>query len=327
MRTGVNRYGHSHTGGRMKLKQIGYSSCALLLAMSATIGCGVGDESQFASEGAAVLSTVEWDGSYWAVLSGMPDLDQRRTEDLSRGIFGLPGGGGMYCGPAAAMNLLSYIGSHGYPEVSPSTIDFEPRPEIGPLATRNALFNASNYNLATMFLATLGDEMNTSTDTGTSTANLARVIENRLPSSFEVKKKGNRNCEGDIVITPQLIYNNFDAGKLMILKYGKYEPNSDGSVSRTGGHYVTLTGVLITSDRVSITYKDPYRDRGVSVTDTSRQSPFVTDTRVLEEEEVRHRRSGRDCRRDRWRVLRPESTSTARWYMEQLVVVKGPSPF
>ncbi|MCH2161563.1 MAG: hypothetical protein MK085_06775, partial [Phycisphaerales bacterium] len=84
-----------------------------------------------------VSTTYEADDLYTFVVYDMPDFDQKRLNDL-------PNDGACYCGPAASGNLLAYVATHGYPQVSPGIPfwhDWE---------------NQLNYDKATSLLSNFG---------------------------------------------------------------------------------------------------------------------------------------------------------------------------
>jgi hypothetical protein len=81
---------------------------------------------------------------YDVAVSGMPDLDQRRS--LAPGLTGLPGGGGMHCVPTSAINVLAYAAAHGFPFLAPGLADWQ---------------SDANYEAATQAILQMGLLMGT----------------------------------------------------------------------------------------------------------------------------------------------------------------------
>jgi hypothetical protein len=89
-------------------------------------------------------------------VTNLPDFDQVR-KPLKYGTFklvGLPGNGTMYCVPTATLNLLAYIASHGFPEVTPGFGFWD-------------VYSTANYNKIGTALIDLGKRMYTGASDGT----------------------------------------------------------------------------------------------------------------------------------------------------------------
>jgi hypothetical protein len=175
------------------------------------------------------ITKAEWnsDTDFTFAVSYMPDLDQKRA--------GLTCNGSMFCVPTATMNLFSYAAEWGFEDLNP-----------GPGVWQGAI----GYDLMSLWIATLGDNMNTSEgdepcDDGTSgTAWLnatADWIEEFPISRYRIGKFPNGADTYCPTLSTAAEY--AATGAIVNVVYGRYTVNPGSLVlgGRTGGHDVTVT--------------------------------------------------------------------------------------
>jgi hypothetical protein len=232
--------------------RIGIISLAALGAVCATAAADVVENWYLSVDGHVTLGYR---------LNHMPDFDQRRI--AASGIIGLPGDGGMYCAPTAAMNMMAYAANHGYPNFPPG----------------EALWQLqANYNASGLAVFNMGALMSTHPQNGTNGSG------------------SNNGYNAWISQQPQLMHlafyaSNFDAptfdeiaelaqvtGGIMAFCYGRYEVDivqQSGSLiavgDRTGGHCVTFTQAHRDGSVRTIGYRDPADDSN----NLTSQSVFV----------------------------------------------------
>jgi hypothetical protein len=288
---------------------------------------------------------------YYAIVTDIPDLDQRRNPDS---WSARRNGGSQYCGPTAAADVLSYLVHEGYGGIDAPTFDFEPIDTEGLTGREEFAANLANRvkeSAADDFIADLADEMGTGPfssvayaslsdvsrmvmglpldpddyTSGTLHADLIAGLEERLPSDFSVFKEGNQQCEtgSPDTITPRRIFKQLHQGNLVILKYGFYFENDCGVYERKPGHYVVVNGIVRSGDDFRLWYRDPVAEdlrleemEGLSreVPLDSFQSAFrseVSDLAVTELET--------ECGvRTMWKLLRAGA------YLDSIIVVSPP---
>ena len=271
--------------------------------------------------------------SYWAFVTGMPDLDQRRDTPLWSDEAGEERDGGrMYCGPTSGANVLSYLAQVGYTGVSASAVDLEPL-DTGGLSSGDRLAarfaNGLKRQYADQLIAATADAMNTDIDTGTGARDLRDGLRDMLSDEFDVNWYGNKECKerSSTTINPRRLFDELEAGHLVIMRYGYYYTDVDsGFTERNGGHWVVLTGVTRHEGTRRVWYRDPALDHGVSLSsEPETQSPFVSDSHYVAKSTVTEDSAG--CTRTRWELLglRTDSESTiSRKYIEDIVVVSPP---
>ena len=190
----------------------------------------------------------------WEV-SHIPDLDQRR--------FMLPGNGGWYCVPAAAMDLITYMANHGPAWLAPGSGNYQSQALYGQAGT--AILN-------------LGAMMGTQTPGGTSADNLEVGLNQWLPSTLFATSHD--------LITPTRtpgfysVANNVFAGGLVMVGLGFYEDLGD-TIKRRGGHLVVTSAGLASEDGFGIAFRDPWTTDSLAV-----QSTFQNDLYILSEDIV-----------------------------------------
>ena len=175
---------------------------------------------------AADVVESNWNSSsdfqYW--IYHMPDFDQKRDT--------LPGGGSAYCVPTSTMNLMGYIGNHGFPEVLPGSGNWQ---------------DPSNYATISALLGVMGSVplMNTDPSTGTTGGQQLNGVNAWLPDE---KFVANQTYTSGLW-APKI--QDFGAsaitGGLITFCYGRYDivgyANGFPIISRDGGHCVTLSRI------------------------------------------------------------------------------------
>jgi len=271
----------------------------------------------------------------WA--NGMPDLDQMRNglvlpdED--------PQDGKNYCGPTAAMNVLTFIANNGYPEVAPGLVfnNWAPVSEAdGYSAVMVNHLNDVTHQMQTRAIVRFTSQMSAFSPTGGSRVwDLVETLQNMLPDDFSVHYSGAQECgniEGSMP-SPLELFLGLVRGTPMILHYGKYERDADGFINRIkpGGHYVVPSEIVYStiSHRATIGYQDSGRDHGESIADDTLdlQSTYVTDRHGVKAIAVRQA----DCPtavRTMWQIESAEAAEKGQiWLMEWLITITPPHLF
>lgn len=233
-----------------------------------TIRCTVGPSLCFAGATAIapVLShadviTAVWNGntSFSYEITHMPDLDQRRMP--VPGIFGLPNNGAMYCAPTGSMNMMMYIGNHGFPAVLPGPGNWQ----------SNNLYNAASLNLAVM-----GVLMDTDPVDGTS-GGWHTGTRDWLDQNSEGAKFNSEHIYFTGALGPNLnaLAKKGVQGHLVSLAYGRYTPIGTHKglpyYQRTGGHVVTMAKAFRSGNDQKLWVRDPADD----AMNLTTQSPFA----------------------------------------------------
>jgi hypothetical protein len=193
----------------------------------------------------------------------MPDFDQRRA--TSGASIGLPGDGGMYCVPTGTMNMMAYIGNHGYSFVQPGSGNWQ---------------SQGRYNDAGGAIAVMGMLMGTSATNGTGGGGWLVGTSGWLnPAVFNVNAfYANGFYSPTIVNMTQSAMQ----GNLVAFAYGRYEYLGEGAPNvpmigdRKGGHVVTLSKSLRAGDNLVIGVRDPADDpdKNTNTYYKYTQSPF-----------------------------------------------------
>ncbi len=175
----------------------------------------------------------------------MPDFDQKR--DNCCGHPGLPGDGGMYCVPTAAMNTFAYAANHGFPWLDPGAANWQLQ---------------GHYDEATSRLLQLGMLMGTTAGGGTGGSGWkagAQIWLNSYGLGFLTCSHYYLN--GNYTPRAYKMAKKAVQGSLVEFVYGRYDViGSIGGVpvvSRTGGHAVTLTDMWNLGNGTVIRYRDP----------------------------------------------------------------------
>jgi len=274
---------------------------------------------------AEIESDFTDDEHFMAWIFGMPDLDQQRQspfwgEERDEGSS--------YCGPTAAANALSYLAREGHAGVDMSDTDLEPT-DCNRLYTGTEWYlcniaNSLKRQAADVFIASLADEMNTHPIKGTSGSNMRKGTKAFLGANWTVRRIGDKGCHpgSTDTVSPRAIFDELDEGSLVILRFGFYEPTSGGKMKRTGGHWVTPTGIFRADDHRSLFWRDPARDDDTSSNQDPRttQSQFVTESSRLENQIV-HMKA---CSRSRWQVIDRSSSEDRETYIEDMIVITPP---
>ncbi|MEL6739874.1 MAG: GC-type dockerin domain-anchored protein [Planctomycetota bacterium] len=213
---------------------------------------------------------------YYVFIDLMIDFDQLRDENQVFGRVGLPedddgDGGGMYCVPTSAADILAYAQAYG---------DFFVQgPGVGDWQSSDP----GIYNFASVFINTLGNEMNTSPTGGTNNNNnqILNTVRDRVPlDKFDVMYFGRTNTW--VPRADDLAGVLFQGGIAMFC-YGRWDVDSSRFpaklLDRNGGHCVVVTKVdnragfyndSIFGDQGRISYRDP----GTSINGPFSQSTF-----------------------------------------------------
>ena len=198
----------------------------------------------------------------------VPDIDQLRAPGSSPLVFGLPEDGKMYCAPTAAMNWVTYIANHGYPQLQPYPGNWQ----LGPPGDPGV------YNAMSMGLISMGSVMKTDPTTGTggydAEKGLQEWLDVNVPGQFVVS---HFYASGSYSPTFAAMAISAISGKLVIPVLGWYSnPGSDLPHIRDGGHVVSLVAAT-QDDAASVDpvmgIRDPANDNQLTT-----QSPFATDS-------------------------------------------------
>jgi hypothetical protein len=236
----------------------------------------------------ANVSVNIWNGvsSFHHARVGVPDLDQRRS--------GLPNDGNCFCVPTSFVNMAIYVANHGYPEVEPGEGSF---------------LGNQQYAALTNLLETIGDEAGISPGGGDPNDPDCPGFDgvagdggdgecSNLPCGGRVQYVHGAYIDLDLYggALDDLVFNAkwldpialpsshsvfaqfaFDGG-ILLLGYGRYAQVGDVSgipvYKRSGGHCVTMNGILREGNLRTISVRDPAQDDG----DLLNQSPWVTKT-------------------------------------------------
>ena len=213
-----------------------------------------------------------WNNSqdFYVAVNYMPDFDQKR--DSGAGVFGLPNDGAAYCAPTAIANMFAYIERHG----------FANNPGVDGPGVQNWADSSDTaaYNTATLFINSLGVEMNTHPQDGTTSySDVASAVDGRLSNTlFTVSVYFRTDRWAPTVST---IADYMRQGGINMFCFGRWDVDFGGAtprlVDRASGHCVTMTkvdkraGFGYGADEYVINFCDP-ASGGSSETD---QSNFV----------------------------------------------------
>lgn len=194
--------------------------------------------------------------SYDYQVTGMPDLDQRRS--ASGSIIGLPGNGYNHCVPTAATNVMAFLANHGHPALMPG-------------GARNWQA-ATNYNTATAAISTMGSLMDTSASTGTNSSGGQDGLQDWLDAFCPGKFTSGRISTKDTSqSTVDLMASLASSGVLVIPVVGWYTCIGN-QYFRNGGHALTLTdaeGTFGIMQPKSIKVNDPAWEANSTTTSQS----------------------------------------------------------
>jgi len=311
-------------------------ACVSLLAITAVSGVSAAH--------AGTISTDISRTDYHAHVYGMPDLDQQRDPDTWETNRNM---GRMYCGPTSAANVLSYFVQEGYEDIDAPTVDFEPL-DSEELSVLETLSEKAKASAADDFIAELADEMDTGAyswsdydsflqvqkmrlglpldaedySAGTSYSDLVSGLEDRLPSDFSVRSKGNKECfsDSEYTITPRRIFEELEKGNVVILSIGRYVVRPFSTYhSRLGGHYTVVTGIsrtetIMGEEIVRLWYHDSNRTGD----GRDSQSTFTTEVTELERTTVT---MSEDCSRTRWEMMDGRTD----YFLDGMIVVNPPA--
>lgn len=201
------------------------SHCAITPSRTAAIA-GIALLCAAAHPAPADVVEANWTSSsdfqYW--IYHMPDFDQKRDT--------LPGGGSAYCVPTSTMNVMAYVGNHGFPEVLPGSGNWQ---------------DPANYVLMSNLLGVMGSVplMNTDPSTGTTGGQQLNGANAWLPDEKFVV---NQTYTGGFWAPKiQDFGGSAITGGLVTFCYGRYDivgyVNGFPVISRDGGHCVTLSRI------------------------------------------------------------------------------------
>lgn len=200
------------------------------------------------------------------IRNNLLDIDQRRAAGGSPFVLGLPGNGGMYCVPTAAMNLLGYIANHGYAAVRPYPNDWQQGPPNNP----------GVYNEMTLDLIQLGIDMQTDPVNGTGGATPEPALQDWLdfyaPGKFAVTHDWADETYSPVLKDAALLA---IAGSLVEPVVGWYT-NKDTNLAhvRKGGHAISLASAMGPGDQQQWGIRDPASPNDGQ---TMSQAAFKTD--------------------------------------------------
>lgn len=194
---------------------------------------------------------------YSVVAGKTRDFDQARA-GLTANASGVPGGN--YCGPTAAMDLIDFYGTHGYPQV-------QHVPAFDIMG-----FTANTYQGQTYRIAYMGEYMSGSEDyatggttTGTLEDGVLDYFEDQSGLSlmsvrldlFGMDTKSEITANLDLSATLMAMM-----GGVGITLHGRYTGWADGDLSRGGGHFMAVTGLRRTAGAYQFYYSNPATDEG-----------------------------------------------------------------
>jgi hypothetical protein len=163
-------------------------------------------------------------------------------------VLGLANNGSMYCVPTSAMNMLLYAANHGFPAMDPGPGNYQ---------------SQSKYTLATLNIAFLGVDMQTSPTDGTYGGPAFDGLKDWIQSS---------GLAGQMSVDHLYLNNNYTPtfkkmslkalnGNLVSFAYGRYDVIGSyfglPLLDRTGGHMVTLSKAAISGSNRVLWCRDP----------------------------------------------------------------------
>jgi hypothetical protein len=249
------------------LRMVAICSAALVTATAVALAAPV------TAAADTCTSTTAYNGSdFNYTRCNIPDLDQRRAED-SPWTPGLPNGGAMYCVPTAAMDMMAYLASQGFPTVAPGPGYWGPESGWPP---------QPQYNKITNNIADMGALMGTDPVKGTSTGPARDAIaawlasaglgDQLMVSSFSAYGFYTPTFEGMALTAVD--------GALVMPGIGWYKVSGNGFV-RNGGHQLALAKALGSGGSQLIGLRDPANPNDFLVFD---QSPFTTNNYAVVDE-------------------------------------------
>lgn len=209
-------------------------------------------------------------------IANMPDFDQRRAFGVFGTPTGLPGNGGMYCVPTAAMNVFAYLANHGDPTFMPAAADFQSQDE---------------YEPTTWLIALLGGLMGTDAADGTGGTGCTEGYTQWLADYDDQDRYCYLRDSASGWYCPsfdQLTATAISTGGVIGFAFGRYPISviTDDYIQvtgRSGGHAITLDRALRTSGGGIIGYRDP-ADDSESLTS---QSEFITRLAAVDDLSIR----------------------------------------
>ncbi len=162
----------------------------------------------------------------WSI-DDVPDFDQRREDTAS--VQGLPGDGGMYCGPTSALNWFAYFANRGIEQ--PGTLG-------GPRDWQAA----AQYDLVTDVDLLMGVLMDTDAEKGTRGGLVPGAkAYSALFTGGDILVSGSHVWGGGESPSPELFNDYNNLGGYIQAAYGFYSSSTGGT--RDGGHLISITGV------------------------------------------------------------------------------------
>ncbi len=187
-------------------------------------------------------------------VSQMPDFDQLRT--IGMGKPGFPNDGNMYCAPTATANAAAYVNYHGYPDILPV---------LGQTWGEWLTYGNPQYIVSNIGIDLLASAMGTHPVNGTGGAGFLDGASAYFNSDwFTVQTVWSSPS------TPITAITLFTAGaqgphpSLILPTVGWYTQNGD-TLTRNGGHVLTLTEVGGTTSGDYLTWRDPANTGGDSM--------------------------------------------------------------
>ncbi len=263
-------------------------------------------------------STLGYPSQFFAMVTGMPDLDQIRRAIPIAGKMGLPDDGVDHCAPTAAANLLGFLSMKGYRELLPMN-DAETWDDR----------TIPGENDATSLINALGSEMGTGSD-GSDFLDVALKMKRRLNEGrsrsdrFKVETVSDYGCYTSGDTSTERLYREIANGNLIQgnLDYYVEDSSRPGFLRLAGSHAIVITGAMRNSSGDFLTIVDP-SSGGDS---PYYQGEYHTNTYEVTRETVNL--SDGACVRTLTSVLKEDSIGVDfKTMLTGLIVIKPPRPY
>lgn len=182
------------------------------------------------------------------IVQDMPDFDQIRADVL-------PNDGRCYCGPAAVVDLLGYVATHGSPDVDPGI------PFI-------SWYQQTEYDRVSTLMGDIGSNISVapggdfSTNCGTGLNQLHDVLVARIGDRFTVRNSVWDGDSGYAPSTAQVALRGWADQAVGILNYGRWAGEfMDGvwfSNQRRGGHFEVVNRAFGDANGLRLGLRNPW---------------------------------------------------------------------
>jgi hypothetical protein len=222
-------------------------------------------------------------------------------------------------------------------------LDFDPYESAGGVFAE--LGDAIRYEQVSEKIEALGYEMDTNgldgphdvrtedDPTGTQAMDVAARVIRSNSEDVNVTNHAGADCKASLDL--EVLRDTLSSYGVALMTIGWYEPVDDKStrLKRTGGHFVTVTGLTEKKEEKSVFFRDPARMGVVADIDAEypevlcsspdscrdRQDPFFTEAGTMTQERIKIVDGDKTCTRTRWLITWADGEK--RGYLDNFVTV------